>query len=170
MGNEAPHKYKRIDNLKKTKAPEKAALAPRELTLKQALFCQEYVANDGNGSEAAKKAGYSEASAHDMSVENLQKPAIQARIASIQKNRAARLEADADWVVKELKLTLKSARKAKDHAGCNRALELIGKAGGMFTDAGAQRVETAVTVNLKFPAKVAVDAAALIEIDPEEQE
>lgn len=165
MGNEAsPHR--RIDNLKK--APGKPQLAPRELTLKQALFCLEYIANNGNGTEAAKKAGYAESSAHTTATDLLQSPAIQARLRSIQKNRMAKLEADPDWIIKELKLTVKQARKAGDNAGVNRALELLGRAQGMFSDAANARVDAQITVNLKMPAKQPIDQAQLVEIDPDD--
>ncbi len=161
-------KWQRIDNLKK--APEKVKVAPRELTLKQALFCLEHIASEGKVQESAIKAGYSEDSARSIGSQLLEMPKIQARIKLLQKNRAARLTVDADFVIKELLATLKSARKAGDHAGQNRALELLGKAQGMFTDGKAGALEATVTVNLKFPAKQPIDVQALPEIDPDEQD
>jgi hypothetical protein len=50
----------------------------------------------------------------------------------------------------------------------NRALELIGKAQGMFQADGGAKVDAQITVNLKMPAKVPIDVAALVEIDPDE--
>jgi len=166
MGDEATPAKERPQNkhLSKTGAPRTSG--ERDLTLKQALFCLEYVASDGKVGESALKAGYSEGSVASIGSQLLEMPKIQARIASIQKNRAIRLEVDADWVIKELKITFRNARKANDHAGQNRALELLGKAQGMFTDAGA-KLDAQVTVNLKFPAKVPIDAGHLVEIDPD---
>jgi phage terminase small subunit len=139
---------------------------PMELTEKQALFVQHYLANGFKGGEAAIKAGYSENSVDSMASQLLENPKVQARIRAIQKNRMARLSADADWVIRNLIATYKSAKKESDHAGMNRALELIGRAQGMFSDSGA-KVDAQVTVNLKFPQKVPIDVAALPEIDPD---
>ncbi len=168
MRDEAsPKKKERAQNknLSKTGAPKVSS--ERGLTLKQALFCLEYVANDGKGTEAALKAGYSEETAHSIATENLQKPVIQSRLKSLQKNRMARLESDADWIIKELKLTVKQARKAGDNAGVNRALELIGKAQGLFAPDGA-KFDAQINIKMNFPPKEPIDRAALVELDPDD--
>ncbi len=138
-----------------------------KLTEKQALFCLEYCANNFNATEAAKKAGYSEKTAGDIAAENLGKPIIQARIRAIQKNRMARLNATGEFIIKELLATLRSAKKAKDHAGQNRALELLGRAQGMFLPDNA-RLDAQITVKLNFPPKEIINQADLVEIDPDD--
>jgi len=56
-----------------------------KLTDKQRIFCEEYVI-DWNATRAAKVAGYSEKSAHDIGCENLKKPYIADYIEHIQKD------------------------------------------------------------------------------------
>jgi phage terminase small subunit len=74
------------------------------LTDKQELFCQYYIAEtDFNATSAAKKAGYSQDTAQEISAENLSKPIIQARIKELMADRMARLKVTQDWVVNELK-------------------------------------------------------------------
>ena len=55
-----------------------------ELTLKQKAFADNYIANGGNATDAARKAGYSERSARDIGSENLTKPHISSYIAERQ--------------------------------------------------------------------------------------
>ena len=71
------------------------------LTSKQERFCREYLI-DLNATQAAKRAGYSETSAHSTGSENLKKPEIAARIQCLQAERAERVEIQADDVVREL--------------------------------------------------------------------
>lgn len=57
------------------------------LTPKQARFCEEYVSNGYNASEAIRQAGYSKSSqsvVKNMGQENLTKPACKAYIAELQ--------------------------------------------------------------------------------------
>jgi phage terminase small subunit len=71
------------------------------LSAKQALFVEEYLV-DGNATEAAKRAGYSDRSAAAIGAENLKKPAIAAAIAKRQADRAERTEITQDLVIQEL--------------------------------------------------------------------
>lgn len=57
------------------------------LKIRQLRFCATYVENGGNGTQAAKDAGYSHHTAAAMATENLQKPSIKAEIARLQKER-----------------------------------------------------------------------------------
>ena len=52
----------------------------RKLTTKQELFIQYYIQNNGNGSDAARQAGYSAPVANRTAVENLSKPVIKKEI------------------------------------------------------------------------------------------
>lgn len=62
-----------------------------KLTPKQKAFCDYYI-ETGNASEAARKAGYSEKTAHRIGQENLQKPAIKQYIAErMEKTASARI-------------------------------------------------------------------------------
>ena len=54
------------------------------MTPKQQKFCEFYAAN-GNGTQSAKLAGYSEKTARQISEENLKKPAITDYLAKLTK-------------------------------------------------------------------------------------
>ncbi|MBQ6298656.1 MAG: terminase small subunit [Selenomonadaceae bacterium] len=60
----------------------------QKLTVKQKLFVDYYIQTKGNASEAARLAGYSPKTAFRTGQENMQRPAIQAALAS----RTAELE------------------------------------------------------------------------------
>lgn len=71
------------------------------LTAKQQRFVEEYLV-DLNATQAAIRAGYSERTARAMGAENLTKPDIAAAISAGQKNRAERVEIEADRVLQEV--------------------------------------------------------------------
>lgn len=56
-----------------------------KLTPKQKAFCDAYIENGGNATQAAAKAGYSEKTAYATGAENLRKPQIKTYIADRQK-------------------------------------------------------------------------------------
>lgn len=68
---------------------------------KQRRFCEEYLI-DLNATQAAIRAGYSEASARQIGTENLSKPAVQSYISELQKERAERTQITADRVLREV--------------------------------------------------------------------
>lgn len=78
------------------KAPDEAKLTP-----KQELFVKEYLI-DLNATQASIRAGYSESSAKEIGCENLTKPNIQKAIAETQAERMAKLDINADYVLKRL--------------------------------------------------------------------
>jgi len=71
------------------------------LTPKQQRFVDEYLV-DLNATQAARRAGYSEATARQMGAENLSKPVIQEAIGAAVRRRAERVEVQADDVLREL--------------------------------------------------------------------
>lgn len=92
------------------------------LTPKQELFCQEYLI-DLNATRAAKAAGYSEKSAHDIGSENLRKPEIQARLSELRGNLMDKLEISKERVVTELaRLALFDVRKLYHNDGSPKSL------------------------------------------------
>ncbi len=106
-----------------------------KLTAKQERFCTEYII-DLNATQAAIRAGYSVKTANRIASENLSKLDIQRKIQELQQKRAERTEITQDRVLKELagigfapitKGKIKAADKTK-------ALELLGRHLGMFTD------------------------------------
>ncbi len=72
-----------------------------KLNDRQELFCREYIV-DLNGTQAAKRAGYSESSAAEIAFENLRKPQIQNRIAELKAERVESINIDARYVLNRL--------------------------------------------------------------------
>jgi hypothetical protein len=59
---------------------KKSAARKKKLSLKQENFVENYLANGGNATQAARDAGYSEKTAYQTASENLRKPEISERI------------------------------------------------------------------------------------------
>lgn len=72
-----------------------------ELTPKQERFCEEYLV-DLNASAAARRAGYSRATAGAIGNENLQKPEIASKIMELRQARSEKVQVDAERVLREL--------------------------------------------------------------------
>jgi len=103
------------------------------LTPKQAAFCREYLI-DLNATAAAKRAGYSQATAHVQGPRLLANVGVAARIAELQKAAAQRNEVTLDEVIFMLRKSYEDAKVAKQHGPAVRAAELLGKTLGMFRD------------------------------------
>lgn len=124
-----------------------------KLTRQQELFCQEYIV-DYNGTKAAIRAGYKEENARKQASRLLTKADILARVHELQKDQLDRLAISQDYVVLQLLETYKCCREPSpvmrydpstgemeetgmyqfDSKGALRALELLGKHLGMFSD------------------------------------
>ena len=125
-----------------------------KLTAKQSRFVEEYLV-DLNGAAAARRAGYSAKNADNISSELLGKTQVREALAVAMEERSKRVEIDADYVLKNLVeiversmqrapvLTMKGEQVVDDEGrsvwrfdGKNaiRALELLGKHKGMWTD------------------------------------
>ena len=105
------------------------------ITEKQKLFILEYQ-KDGNATQAALRAGYSEKTAYSIGQRLLKKPVIQKALEADLIARAERLTITADDVIRDL-ITIKDrcmTGKPFDARGAIKALELIGKNLGMFTN------------------------------------
>ena len=103
------------------------------MTLKQLRFAQEYLI-DLNATKAAERAGYSKRTARDIGWENLTKPDIAEEIEKLFRARSMKVGKDAEWVLRELIANHEVARAIGNLGQSNRALELIGKHLGMFTE------------------------------------
>jgi len=120
---------------------------------KHEKFCQEYII-DLNATQAAVRAGYSKNTANEQGCRLLAKSNISARVNELQSKVIKKLELTQEWVLEHLKeIVSKSMQEEEvkkfdyqskemlgtgeyifDSKGANRALELIGKHLGMFTD------------------------------------
>jgi phage terminase small subunit len=73
-----------------------------DLTLKEQAFVEVYIANKGNGTQAAIAAGYSERSAHTLASRLLRKVEIKAAIERKTAKAFARYDVTPDKIVREL--------------------------------------------------------------------
>lgn len=97
-----------------------------KLTPKQELFCLEYM-KDLNITQAATRAGYSAKTARVIGQETLLKPAVQARLDELLAERSAKVQIDAEWVLRELVKQYGKADETGDISVALSALEKTGK-------------------------------------------
>lgn len=107
-----------------------------KLTLKQELFCQYYVAYDGNGTKAAIKAGYSENTADRIASENLTKLEITQRIEELLEEAIKAARVTANSVISDLKTVRDMAIDGEkpNLIAAVAALEKLGKYHKLFVD------------------------------------
>lgn len=120
----------------------------RPLNLRQQRFVEEYLV-DLNGQDAAIRAGYSPGRAKMQAYHLKQIPAVREAIDAAIQARSERVEANQDWIIKRLIENVQRAMQlvaVQDRGGkltgehsyqgsvANKALELLGKHLGMFTD------------------------------------
>jgi phage terminase small subunit len=105
------------------------------LTDKQMKFVDEYMV-DMNATQAYLRAGYkcTEEAARVSASKLLTNPNIVAEITTRQEKLQEKTELTAEWVLNELADNHRLAKQMGDMAPSNKALELIGKHIGMFTD------------------------------------
>jgi phage terminase small subunit len=103
------------------------------LTAKQKAFCTEYLV-DLNATQAARRAGYSKKTADVQGYQLLHKTSVADRIAELKAKRQERTTVTADDVVNGLLENHKAARDVGKYSDSNKALELLGKHLGLFTD------------------------------------
>lgn len=96
------------------------------MTPKQEAFVREYLI-DLNATQAAIRAGYSEATASEQGSRLLGNVKVAAAIADGKAERADKCGIDALWVLREAKSTYQAAREADKLGDANTALGLIGK-------------------------------------------
>lgn len=145
------------------KKPKGATTAKRGLTPKQTLFIKYYLAEKNlNATAAAKKAGYSEKTAHRIGAENVQKPAIKKEIDEALAKRADKCDVDALWLLKRLitETTADLADLYDEHGGLKSIHDwpLIwrqGLVGGLdveqqYETEGGHKVPSGVIVKLKL--------------------
>ena len=131
----------------------------KPLTARQSRFVEEYV-KDCNGAQAAIRAGYSEKAAKEQASRLLTNANIWNEIERQKLEISKKAMVDAVWIRSKLKSNVERAMQAEavmDNEGnpigvykysgtaANRALELLGKDLGMFTD----RLEVSLTPGLK---------------------
>ena len=101
-----------------------------ELTLKQAAFAPEYVRAKGNGTKAAKAAGYAESGAHVEASRLLRNPKVVAEIVRLTRKH----EISADRVLTRLDNLSIKAEEDGQYSVSAKCEELLGKSLGMWID------------------------------------
>lgn len=109
-------------------------MAEIKLTPKQKAFVREYKKNGGNGTQAAIKAGYSENTADVIATENLRKPSIREALEKEEKKLQEKYEYTIDDMVRELDDVKLKADAEQNRQAQIKAIELKGKAFGLFVD------------------------------------
>lgn len=122
------------------------------LTDRQQRFVAEYLV-DLNATQAAIRAGYSEKRASEIGYQLLRKTTVQAAIQEAMADREKRTGVTQDRVVAELeRVAFAEAHDYTDadlkYANKLKALELLGRHLGMFTDKVEQTGETTLRLEL----------------------
>lgn len=110
---------------------------PGELTPKQAAFVREYL-KDGNGTQAAIRAGYSPTGAKVEANRLLTNANVSKLLNESQAIVAKKSETEAEWVRRRLKEEADDFSEFASHSARIKALELIGKINGVFEADNAQ--------------------------------
>lgn len=103
------------------------------LTAKQQRFVDEYMV-DLNATQAAIRAGYSAKTAEVIGYENLRKPQIAEEVAKRQSQIGYQNDITVEWLLGEMKSTYQEARTQGELSAANKALEMMGRHKGMFSD------------------------------------
>lgn len=104
-----------------------------DLTAKEARFIDEYLI-DGNGTRAAKAAGYSERTAYKAAQEALQRPRVKAALRQALAAQQKRTLITADAVLKRIDRVALKAEAAGDFNAATRANQLLGQHYKLFTE------------------------------------
>ena len=121
-----------------------------KLTPKQKAFVREYKKNGGNGTQAAINAGYSEESARAISSENLTKPYIQEALKQEEKKLQEKYEYTIDDMVRELDDVKMKADSEQNRQAQIKAIELKGKAFGLFVDRVENNIINTSPIDIKI--------------------
>ena len=131
----------------KVKVGEHMAGRFDKLTDKQEMFCQHYVACN-NGVESAKRAGYKGDNLAVQASRMLATPKIKDRVNELRRIALEKVEAEQIDVMRLLSNIAREENEHKYNVNARlKALELIGKAQGIFVDKKEIKSESTVNVN-----------------------
>jgi phage terminase small subunit len=95
------------------------------MTPKQEAFVREYLI-DLNATQAAIRAGYSEATAYSQGQRMLKNVEVAAALTEAKEQRAEKCDIDALWVLREAKDLYQAARTAEKLSDAATALKMVG--------------------------------------------
>jgi hypothetical protein len=115
----------------------------KNLTALRERFCQEYVTNPTGGASAAyaRARGHPVAGSRQRAPVLLKDPRVQARIAELRSAIVKRNEVTQDELIDRLRENIQRAADDRDGHVVNKAVELLGKMIGMFSDKVAGTVQ-----------------------------
>ena len=122
------------------------------LTAQQERFIEEFVI-DSNGAQAAIRAGYSPSDANTRASRLLKKPEVQQALAEARKKISSQLNRTAQDVLRDIHALYQEAKIAGKINSALNALELEGKAFGMWK----QKIEISGQVDHKHYAAQAAE-------------
>lgn len=124
------------------------------LNPRQERFVEEYI-KDPNATQAAIRAGYSPKTAQEQSSRLLSNVMISEAIKAKRLKISEKVELSQEWVLEKLKLIVDRTTKDDtfDPKGANKALELIGKHIGMFSDKLKITPDERITVQIVRPVR-----------------
>jgi phage terminase small subunit len=126
------------------------------LTRKQKAFCENYIANGGNATQAAIDAGYKPNSAKSVGSENLSKPDIAAYIRDLSKPTEEKRIASAEEVLEYLTMVVDAKKKelrgeaaeTVKTADANKAADLLGKFHQLYVERIKVDDDSAITIKI----------------------
>lgn len=107
---------------------------PVKLTRKQQVFCQEYMANGYNATQAAIKAGYSKKTAYSIGQRLLKNVEVKAELERNTQAAQEKFEYTKEEHFKELEELKLAAKKSGALAAAVKAAELKGKLCGLYIE------------------------------------
>lgn len=134
-------------------------------------FAEEYVRNGHNITRAGLAAGYSESYAKRRCGLLLKRPHVAARIQELEKAMGMQVKLSPEEIVWNLRKVFTDAYRDRKYADANKALELLGKAIGMWTERTVSRVEYVNMTDDEIKAGITKMAELLgIEVDENSSE
>ncbi len=129
-------------------------MTERDLSPREARFCEEYVV-DQVGSKAAVRAGYSEATAKQIACRLLKRPGVQKRIEQRQAERRNRVQISADDVIRQVREDHDKAVALGQMGPAVKSTENLGRHLGIFKEDRPQSQAEAMSDDelIKFIAK-----------------
>lgn len=104
-----------------------------KMTLRQRLFCQEYII-DFNGAQAAIRAGYQSDYPEKMAYQNLKLPQVVAHIKQLIEAKNDQVLVKPEFVIRKVMKAIEVAERENNHTAVLKGCELLARHLGMFIE------------------------------------